>query len=94
MIDAFFSDVYILNGHIIASYIGDVDIIYNEFKRPEGNRPSKFLIFDLEGNYRATIETEFKFDYFCVDEENNRIIAYFAERENPLGYFDLNLSEL
>lgn len=87
----YFSDVDIISKNIIASYIGDIGIVYNEYKRPEGNLPSKFLIFDKDGNYIETIETSYKFTSFCVDEENNRVIAYFADRENPLGYFNLNL---
>ena len=88
----YFSDVDMINDKIIASYISDIGIIFNEFKRPQGNLPSKFLIFDLDGNYIETIETGSKFTFFCVDKENNRVIAYFADRVNPLGYFNLNLN--
>lgn len=90
--NAYFYGIDFINKHIIASYIGDVDIFFNEFKRPEGNFPSKFLVFDMEGNYEETIETGSKFTFFCIDEDNNRIIAYFADRENPLGYFNLKLN--
>lgn len=89
--NSYFRDVHLINNNIIASYIGDVGIIFNKFERPEGNLPSKFLIFDTDGNYKETVETGSKFTFFCVDDENNRVIAYFAERENPLGYFNLKL---
>jgi len=87
---SYFAAVCLTNNNIIAAYIGDVGIIFDEFKRPRGNLPSKFLVFDMDGNYKETIETGYKFLYFCVDEENKRVIAYFDGRENPLGYFNLN----
>jgi hypothetical protein len=86
----YFTGVKFIGNTIIASYIGDVGIVVNEFKRQTGNLPSKFLIFDTEGNYKNTIDTGYKFSYFCVDESNNRVIAYFADRDNPLAYFNLN----
>jgi len=86
----YFNDVDLISNHIIASYLGDVGIIYDEYKRPRGNLPSKFLVFDLEGNYKETIETGYKFQTFCVDEENKRVIVYFEDRENPLGYFNID----
>ena len=87
----YFTGVDLFSNHIIASYLGGVSIFYDEYKRPRGNLPSKFLLFDLEGNYKETIETGYKFQTFCVDEENNRVIVYFDGRENPLGYFNLNI---
>ena len=48
-------------------------------------------IFDLDGNYKETIETENKFTFFCIDEGNKRVIAYFSDRKEPLGYFNVNL---
>lgn len=88
----YFNDVDLISNHIIASYLGDVGIIYDEYKRPRGNLPSRFLVFDLEGNYKETIETGYKFQTFCMDEENKRVIVYFEDRENPLGYFNFNLN--
>ncbi len=43
----------------------------------------------MEENYKGTIKTGHDFTFFCVDEENNRVICYFDDRENPLRYFDL-----
>ena len=86
----YFTGVDLFNDNIIASYLGDVSIIYDKYKRPRGNLPSKFLLFDLEGNYKETIETGYKFQTFCMDEENLRVIVHFEDRENPLGYFIFN----
>lgn len=88
----YFKGVDLFKNYIISSYIGDAGVVYNEFKRPVGNLPSKFLVFDLEGNYIQTTDTGYKFTYFCVDEENKRIIVYFDGKENPLAYINLNLN--
>lgn len=86
----YFFGLDFINGHIIASFLGDEGIYYDENKRLRGNIPTKFLVFDLRGDYIETIETEHKILSFCVDEKNNRVIAYFEDREPPLGYFDFN----
>lgn len=89
--NSYFFGLDLMKNYIITSYLGDVSTVFNEFKRPKGNLPTKFQIFDLKGNYIKTIETGHKFQFFCVDEENNRVIIYFEDRENPLGYIDLDL---
>lgn len=86
----YYRSVDVIDNKIIASYLGDVGVVFNEYGRPQGNLPTKFLIFDFNGNYLQTIETENEILFFCVDEDNSRIIAYFANRKNPLGYFELN----
>lgn len=90
--NSYFHGVDILNNKIIVSYNGDANMIFDEKGNPlHGNSPSKIMVFDFEGNYLQTYETGSKFSYFCIDKENNRIIAYFQDRENPLGYINLEL---
>jgi len=89
---SYFYGVSFINNHIIASYLGDIGFTTDEYKRPKGIQPTKFLIFDLDGNYVKTIETGREIQFFCVDEEYNRVIVYFADGENPFGYFTLNLN--
>lgn len=86
----YYYDVDIINGNIVASYVDGKRIIVDQNQRERGNIPTKFMLFDLKGNYKKTIETGYRFISFCVDEDNNRIIAYYDGRENPLGYFNLN----
>lgn len=86
---SYFFGVDIIGKDIIASYIGDVGLIADE-NGPKGNTPSKLIVFDMKGNYKKTIETGYKFTYFCVDEENKRIIAYFNSRIVALGYFNVD----
>ena len=84
-----FYDIEFTDKNIITSYAGENrTIVKGNIKK--GNYPSKLLFFDLDGNYLKTIETKFKFSYFCIDEENKRVIAYFIDREEPLGYFDIS----
>ena len=87
----YFSGVDLFNNNIIATYNGDVGMGLDEYKRLISNFPTKFLVFDMDGNYKETIETGHEIYYFCVDEENKRVIVYFDGRENPLGYFNLNI---
>lgn len=88
----YFTGVAVLNEFIVASYIGEDGIVTNEFKRQEGNLPSKFLIFDKSGSYLYTLETKHKFSSFCVDGDNNRIIAHYMDKANPLAYFSFDSS--
>lgn len=87
----YYTGVDIFNDYIIASYSGKEIFRYDEYKRLKTNFPTKFLIFDIKGNYMKTIETGYEFHFFCIDEENKRVIAYFEDRENPLGYFNLDI---
>ena len=87
--NSYFFDVDLLGKNIIASYIGGKGLVVKG-DIIKGAAPSKFLVFDMKGNYLKTIETGFEFSRFCVDEENLRIIAYFTERDEPLGYFDIS----
>jgi hypothetical protein len=87
---SYFFGVDIFDKYIIASYIGDTGLIFDNIDY-RGNSPSKFIVFDMKGNYIETIETGHKFSRFCVDQENKRIIAYFDERAEALGYFTIEM---
>ena len=84
----YYFGIEVTDGKIIEWYIDDLAIVNDEHKL-KGNMPSKFLFFNTKGDYLFTIETGDKFSYFCVDEDNNRIIAYFEGREEALGYFNI-----
>jgi hypothetical protein len=91
--NSYFKGVEIWGDKIIVSYNGDAAMIFNKKGNPlRGSYSSKFIIFDQNGDYLQTIDTGSEFSQFCVDNENNRIITYFQERENPLGYFSLDLN--
>lgn len=86
--NAYFFDVMIYNKRIFASYQGSSRIIV-EGNIQRGVYPKSIIVFGLDGSYQKTIETGSEMCSFCIDEKNNRIIAYFNDREEPLGYFDI-----
>lgn len=50
--------------------------------------PTKFLVFDLEGNYLKTLETGYKIADCCYDSSNDRIIMTFND-DIQFGYLEL-----
>jgi hypothetical protein len=50
--------------------------------------PTCIMFFDLKGNYLKTLDVEYKFQDFCVDEDNDRLIFAFSD-EIQFGYLDL-----
>lgn len=90
----YFTGIDLMNGFIVTSYIGADGTIINEHQRQEGNLPSTFLILSKDGNYIATLNTGHKFSSFCIDKDNKRVISYYMDRPNPLGYFEIELEGL
>ena len=75
------------NDKLIATYVGGP-----RFVKKNGQEkvvyPTQLAIFDLKGNYLATLETNYAIHNLCVDEENDRIIFSFDD-EIQFGYLDL-----
>ncbi|MDD3743732.1 MAG: hypothetical protein PHX54_08930 [Lentimicrobiaceae bacterium] len=82
----FGSDIF--NGKIVAAYIGYLEFVFKG-NITRGAAPSTLIVFEKDGRYLKTINTGYEFERFCIDEENKRIIAYFIDREEPLGYFNI-----
>ncbi len=74
---------------IFALYLDDLGIINHPGNGPVENQATKFLVFDLTGNYLATLETGYHILTFCYDESNNRIILACND-DIQFGYLDLN----
>ncbi len=53
--------------------------------------PTSFLVFNINGDYIKTLETGRSIEYFCYDEENDRVIISF---NNKIQLAYLNLSGL
>lgn len=83
----YFFGVDILDDRIIASYINDSRIVVKGGIEM-GNSPTKFLMFDINGNYLKTIDIGSEFTRFCVDQENKRLIMCFMDRPEIMGYVD------
>jgi len=87
-INAYFFGIEACKNQIYASYIGRnrINVKGNITK---GSLPSKLIVFNEEGSYQKTIDTGYEFNQFCIDEDKNRIIVYFDNREEALGYFSI-----
>lgn len=90
----YFKGVDIYKDFILVSYLGKRELIKEEGKAPEFFAPTRLLVFDVTGNFVKSIEIGYQFTSFCVDEDNNRVIMYFNDRDNPLGYFCLESVDL
>ena len=62
-----YGKVIFCNNRILASYSGG-DYYTDEYY------PTKFLVFDINGNYLQTLETGYWICDFCYEKENNKII--------------------
>jgi hypothetical protein len=77
-----YGKVAFCNDKIFAAYSGG-----NNFS--DESYPTKFIIFDVYGNYIQTLETGYKIVDFCFDQENNRIIMTL-DSEMQFAFLDLN----
>lgn len=84
-----YSKLYCTNKYIFALYIGTPVID----RKTRKILHSKYIqVFDYAGHYIKTLYLKEGFSRgFCVDEENNRIIASSDYSENSLIYFDIDL---
>lgn len=85
----FFKNADVYKDLILVSYMGKEAVIQEEGKAPEFFSPTKLLVFDVDGTFIKTIEVGYQFSSFCVDEDNERVVLFFEDRENPLGFFSL-----
>ncbi len=87
---SYYSDVMFIRDRIFAGYHSGENTFYKS-KNGEirSTLPSKFIIFDINGNYIQTLETEYKITAFCYDKENNRIIMSLDD-EIQFAYLGLN----
>ncbi|WP_102407840.1 BF3164 family lipoprotein [Parabacteroides bouchesdurhonensis] len=86
---SYYGDVEFCNDKIIATYSGEESFIKSQNGQIESKLPTKFLVFDRNGNYIKTLETEYRIIRFCYDEDNNRIIMSLND-DIQFAYFDLD----
>lgn len=79
----YYETVTFCDNRIVATYSGG-----KCFKNGRTIFPTKFTVFDLEGNYLKTLETGYQIQFFCYDEDNKRIIMSLND-EMQFGYLDL-----
>lgn len=84
----FFSQVFVTDDYIVTSYLGGPNFDLDVNQATQSIRPSKILFFDLDGKLIKIFETGHQIMYFAVDDDNNRVICFFLDREVPIGYFE------
>jgi hypothetical protein len=77
-----YGNVVFVKDKILASYSGGRNFSDDE-------RPTKFLVFDIHGDYLKTIETNYKIDHFCYDKDTNRILLSL-DAEIQFAYLNLD----
>ena len=85
----YYGHVVVCHDKIIASYSGENALVKNKNGEMEINFSTKLLVFNLNGNYLKTLETESSISSFCYDKNNNRIILSLKD-EIQFAYLDLN----
>ena len=78
----YFGAVCFYKDYIIVSYAGKENFS-NDYL------PTSLLVFEMNGNYKRTLDVGYKIQDFCIDEDNNRAIFAFSD-EIQFGYLDLD----
>ena len=78
-----YGPVEFCNNRIVALYSGEIGI-----KEGKSTWSTKFIIFDLDGNYLKTLETGYQISRFCYDKDNHRIILSMDD-DIQFAYLDL-----
>jgi hypothetical protein len=84
----YYNDVEFCKDKIIATYSGG-DTFSEDGNGIKSNHPSKFIVYDPDGNYIKTLETGCPIIDFCYDEDNNRIIMSLDD-EIQFAYLELD----
>lgn len=75
---------------IITTYLGEHKIVKKANGNIKVNYPTKFIVFDLVGNYLQTWEVGYEVTDFIYDEENNRLIMGVVDADVQFAYLNLN----
>ncbi|WP_294477353.1 BF3164 family lipoprotein [uncultured Bacteroides sp.] len=86
---SFYGGVVCCKDKIVALYSGKETFYNSGSGRIKVEYPTKFLVFDMNGNYIQTMETKYPILNFCYDEKNNRIIMSLDD-DMQFAYLDLD----
>ena len=81
-INRYFSQALFCNDKIIVPYSGGD-------RRTDEYYPTKLIVFNKNGDYIKTLETEYKIFDYCFDKENNRIVMFLYDMIQ-FAYLDLD----
>jgi len=65
-------------------------VAYSGGNRLTDYEPTKFMVFDLTGNYIKTLDIGYKIPNYCYDKANNRIIMNINDLNMQFAYLDLD----
>ncbi len=85
----FYQQVEFGENYIMAAYVGSKVFKIGADNRMRAVFASRIVVFDTEGNHLKTLNIGEEIRGFCIDEENNRIIINYLDRDEPLAYLDL-----
>lgn len=78
----YFWDAEFCGDKIIATFSGGDH-------RTDAYYPTKFIVFNLKGDYLQTLEIGYKIIRFCYDKDNNRLVFNMND-DIQFGYLDLD----
>ncbi|GHU54493.1 hypothetical protein FACS189411_01240 [Bacteroidia bacterium] len=80
--------VAICGDKIVALYSGEQEYTHTDKGEIFVAYPSKFHVFDLNGDYIKTLDTGYKISGLCYDKENKRMLMNLND-EMQFAYFDI-----
>lgn len=80
-----YGPVLFCDNKIVALYSGEKGFTENG----RSTWPTKFIFFDLEGNYLKTLDTGYQIVGFCYDKDNHRFIMSMDD-DMQFAYLDLD----
>lgn len=87
--NSYYGQVIFCKNRILTLYSGAEHFNKDEKGSVGVNYPTKFLVFDVNGDYIKTLETGYQISNFCYDKDNNRIIMNMDDLIQ-FAYLDLN----
>ena len=87
----YFSDGVFCDDKIFALYSGGDSFIQDKSGKIKSALPTKFLVFNVNGDYLKTLETGYRISSFCYDKKNNRLILNL---DDMIQFAFLDLDEL
>ena len=81
----YYSNVIFCGDYIVASYANGKD----RYSNTEDGSPTQFLIFNIDGDYVKTLETNQYITDYCYDKFNNRILMHLNS-EIQFAFLNLN----
>lgn len=86
----YYTDIVFCGNKILVSYSGEDTFSENQNGGVKSNSPTKFILFDIDGNYIKTLETRYGISDFCYDKDNNRLVMSLDDGDLQFAYLELD----